>query len=172
MREFDMTSLREDTRMHREEMLSLFQQHRKAEAARNFDAIMATFVEDCYLETVPLNLRIEGRTAARAAYEGYFTAFPDLSPDDEGFAFGDDIMVTWGTLRGTSKGDFLGVPPSGRAFALPFVNVARFRAGRMAGESIHFDVATLCEQAGLPIDKIRAAAQLRAQALPRSGNAR
>ena len=158
--------------MQREEMLSLFQQHRKAEAARDYDAIMATFVEDCYLETVPVNLRVEGRTAARAAYEGYFTAFPDLSPDDEGFAFGDDVIVTWGTLRGTSKGEFLGVPASGRAFALQFVNVARFRAGRMAGESIHFDLATLCDQAGLPLDKFRAAAQIRAQALRGSAYAR
>jgi steroid delta-isomerase-like uncharacterized protein len=158
--------------MQREEMLNLFQQHRKAEAARDFDAIMATFVEDCYLETVPLNLRIEGRSAARAAYEGYFTAFPDLTPDDEGFAFGDDVIVTWGTLRGTSQGEFLGVPASGRAFALQFVNVARFRAGRMAGESIHFDLATLCDQSGLPIEKIRAAAQIRAHALPSSRHGR
>ena len=151
--------------MQREEMLSLFQQHRKAEAARDFDAIMATFVEDCYLETVPLNLLIEGRSAARAAYEGYFAAFPDLTPDDEGFAFGDDVIVTWGTLRGTNKGAWFGVPPSGRAFALQFVNVARFRAGRMAGESIHFDLATLCEQSGMPLEAIRAAAQIKAQAL-------
>lgn len=151
--------------MHRDEMLSLFHQHRKAEAARDFDAIMATFVEDCYLETVALNLRIEGRTQARAAYEGYFTAFPDLTPDDEGFAFGDDVLVTWGTLRGTSKGAFLGIPPSGRAFAVPFVNVARFRAGQMAGESIYFDLASLCDQGGLPIEKLRTAAQTRAQAL-------
>src|SRR5215470_18383610 len=151
--------------MHREEMLSLFQQHRKAEAARDLDAIMATFVEDCYLETVALKLRIEGRPAVRAAYAGYFTPFPDLSPDDEGFAFGEDVIVTWGTLRGTSRGDWFGVPASGRGFALQFVNVARFRAGRMAGESIHFDLATLCEQAGLPIEKIRAAAQTRAEAL-------
>jgi steroid delta-isomerase-like uncharacterized protein len=151
--------------MHRDEMLSLFHQHRKAEAARDFDAIMATFVDDCYLETVALNLRIEGRTQARAAYEGYFTAFPDLTPDDEGFAFGDDVLVTWGTLRGTSKGAFLGIPPSGRAFAVPFVNVARFRAGQMAGESIYFDLASLCDQGGLPIEKLRAAAQTRAQAL-------
>jgi hypothetical protein len=42
----------------------------------------------------------------------------------------------------------------------------------MAGESIHFDLATLCEQSRLPIDKIRAAAQLRAQALRKSGPAR
>jgi predicted ester cyclase len=100
--------------MHRDEMLSLFQQHRKAEAVRDFDAIMATFVEDCYLETVALNLRIEGSVQARAAYEGYFTAFPDLAPADEGFAFGEDAVVTWGTLRGTSKGAFVGVPPGRR----------------------------------------------------------
>ena len=59
-----------------------------------------------------LNLRIEGRTQARAAYEGYFTAFSDLTPGDEGFAFGDDVVVTWGTLRGTNKGSFVGVPPA------------------------------------------------------------
>jgi len=151
--------------MQPEEMLSLFKRHREAEAARDFDAIMATFVEDCYLETVPLNLRIEGRSLARAAYEGYFTAFPDLTPHDEGFAFGEDVIVTWGMLRGTSKGAWFGVPASGRAFALHFVNVARFRAERMAGESIHFDLATLCDQTGMPLEAIRAAAQIRAQAL-------
>jgi hypothetical protein len=48
---------------------------------------------------------------------------------------------------------------------LQFVNVARFRTERMAGESIHFDLATLCEQAGLLVEKIRAAAQARAQTL-------
>ena len=155
--------------MNREQMLSLFQQHRKAEAARNFDAIMATFADDCYLETVPLNLRIEGQGPARTAYEGYFRAFPDLSPDDQGFAFGDDAVVTWGTLRGTSKGDWFGVPGSGHSFIVPFVNLARFRADRMAGESIYFDLATLCDQAGLSIDKIRAAAQIRAQAVQGTG---
>ena len=62
--------------MQREEMLGLFQQHRKAEAARDFDAIMATFVEDCYLETVPLDLRIEGRRAARTAYTGILHCLP------------------------------------------------------------------------------------------------
>src|SRR5215218_9680146 len=98
-----------------EEMQRLFERHRDAEAARDYDAILATFVEDCFLETVALGLRSEGRAAARAAYQGYFTAFPDLSPDDQGLAFGDDVLVTWGTLQGTSGGDWLGVPPSGRS---------------------------------------------------------
>jgi steroid delta-isomerase-like uncharacterized protein len=143
-------------------ILRLFRAHREAEAARDYDAVLATFVEDCFLDTVALGLRSEGRAAARAAYEGYFTAFPDLTPDDEDFAFNDNALVSCGTLRGTSGGDWLGVPPSGRPFAVRFVNVAPVRDGLMVGESIYFDLASLCEQAGLPLEEVRAAARRRA----------
>ena len=146
-------------------MQRLFETHREAEAARDYDAILATFVEDCYLETHPLGLRSEGRAAARAAYEGYFTAFPDLEPDDEGRAIGEGVLAVWGTLRGTSGGEWVGVPPSGGSFAVPFANITTFRDGLMEGESIYFDLATLCEQAGLPIDEVRAGAKARADAL-------
>jgi hypothetical protein len=37
------------------------------------------------------------------------------------------------------------------------------RNGLMAGESIYFDLATLCEQAGLDRGEIRAAAKARAE---------
>jgi steroid delta-isomerase-like uncharacterized protein len=155
--------------MRPEEMRRLFERHRDAEAAHDYDAILATFVEDCFLETHPLGLRSEGKAVVRTAYEGYLTAFPDLTPDDRGVALGDDVMVVWGTLQGTSGGDWMGVPPSGRSFAVPFANVTPFRDGLMAGESIYFDLATLCEQAALPVDDVRAGAKERAEAL-RSGN--
>jgi steroid delta-isomerase-like uncharacterized protein len=149
-----------------EEMQRLFERHRDAEAARDYDGILDTFVEDCFLETHPLGLRSEGRVAVRRTYEeGYFKAFPDLAPEDEGSAFGDEVMVVWGTLRGTSKGDWMGVPPSGRSFEVPFANVTPFRDGLMAGESIYFDLATFCDQTALPLDAVRAAARERAQAL-------
>src|SRR5438067_1022082 len=138
-------------------MEDLFRAHRDAEARRDYDAVIETFAEHCYLETLPLGLRSEGREAARSAYVAYFTAFPDLAPVDEGAAFADDVMVTWGHLQGTSGGDWLGVAPSGRAFRVPFTNVATFVDGRMAGETIYFDLASLCEQAALPLDAIRTA---------------
>lgn len=148
--------------MDREAMMSVFRLHREAEARRDYDAVMDTFTTDCYLETVALGLRSEGREAARASYVGYFTAFPDLTPEDQGFAAGDDVLVSWGILRGTSGGDWLGVPPSGRSFAVQFTNVSTFKNERMRGETIYFDLATLCEQAGLSVDVIRAAARSRA----------
>jgi steroid delta-isomerase-like uncharacterized protein len=147
--------------MDHDEMVSLFRAHRDAEARRDYDGVMATFTADCYLATVALGTRSDGQDAARAAYVGYFTAFPDLAPDDEGFAAGDDVLVSWGTLRGTSKGPWLDVPPGGGSFAVPFTNVSAFKNGLMHGETIYFDLATLCEQAGVALESIRAAAAAR-----------
>jgi hypothetical protein len=100
----------------------------------------------------------------RTYEEGYFRAFPDLAPDDVGSAFGDDVMVVWGTLEGSSGGEWMGVPPTGRRFSVPFANVTPFRDGLMEGETIYFDLATLCEQTGLPLDAVRAAAKARSVA--------
>jgi hypothetical protein len=55
--------------MTREEMQRLFEQHRDAELARDYDGILETFVEDCFLDTKPLGIRSEGRQAVRSTYE-------------------------------------------------------------------------------------------------------
>jgi predicted ester cyclase len=115
-----------------------------------------------------LGLRSEGREATRIAYMAYFTAFPDLDSDYQGFAAGDDVLVGWGVLSGSSGGEWLGVAPTGGRFAVRFTNVATFRERRMAGESIFFDVATLCEQAGFSIHEVRAAAKARVAGAGRS----
>ncbi len=142
-------------------MARLFEAHRRAESDRDIDGVLDTFVDHPFLKNVPLGLRSDGRDAVRAAYEGFFSAFPDLTPLDEGIAYSDDAVVVWGTLRGTSRGEWFGVPPSGSSFNVPFANVAPFREGKMAGETIYFDLATLCEQAGLPLEDIRRAAKPR-----------
>ena len=70
-----------------DEMLELFRLHRDADAQRDYDTILDTFAEDCYLATAALGTRSEGRTATRAAYVAYFTTFPDCEqagvPSDE-----------------------------------------------------------------------------------------
>ena len=57
--------------MDRTEMLRLFEAHREAEAARDIEAILETFVADCFLETMPLGLRSERRDAVRAEMQPY-----------------------------------------------------------------------------------------------------
>ena len=56
--------------MNPAEMERLFQMHRDAERQRDFDGVMKTFTENCYLETIALGSRSEGQAAARAAVRG------------------------------------------------------------------------------------------------------
>lgn len=60
-----------------------------------------------------------------------------------------------------ARGEWLGIPPGGGTLAVAFANVVPFSQGLIAGERIYFDLATLCEQAWLPIEQVRAAAAAR-----------
>jgi steroid delta-isomerase-like uncharacterized protein len=146
--------------MERADMKSLYLEHRMVEEARDLDSVVATFDDDCFLENVALATRATGRDAVRRSYEALFATFPDLSPQSEGEAYGDDVFVTWGTVRGTMRGAWLGIPPTGRSFTCAFVNVVPFRNGRMQGERIYFDLPAMCRGVGVAADDVidRAAA--------------
>lgn len=102
--------------MNRDEMLRLFEAHRAAEAARDFDAILATFVDDCFLETVRSGCGRRARWQPGLLIEGFFTAFPDLSPDDQGMAFGDDVIVVWGACGEPAVATGSGFPRAAARF--------------------------------------------------------
>ena len=123
------------------EMKRAYDEHREVEEARDLDAVLATFSDNCFLENVALGMRAEGKKAVRESYEALFTAFPDLSPTSEGFAYGDDVFVTWGTVHGTLEGPWLGLEPTGRSFTCAFTNVVG-----------------LCSQVGLRAEDVLAAA--------------
>jgi steroid delta-isomerase-like uncharacterized protein len=146
--------------MERADMKRLYLEHRMVEEARDLDSVVATFDDDCFLENVALATRATGRDAVRRSYEALFATFPDLSPQSEGEAYGDDVFVTWGTVRGTMRGAWLGIPPTGRSFTCAFVNVVPFRNGRMQGEKIYFDLPAMCRGMGVAADDVidRAAA--------------
>jgi hypothetical protein len=97
--------------MEREEMKRLYLEHREVEEARDPDAVVATFDEDCFLENVALGTRATGPDAVRRSYQALFGAFPDLTPTSVGEAYGEDVFVTWGTVHGTMDGPWLGIEP-------------------------------------------------------------
>jgi steroid delta-isomerase-like uncharacterized protein len=144
--------------MDRVEMKRLYLEHREVEEARNLEATVATFDDDCFLENVLLGTRASGREAVRRSYEALFRAFPDLSPTSVGEAYGEDVFVTWGTVHGTMDGPWLGIEPTHRSFTCAFVNVVPFRNGKMQGEQIFFDIPALCAGAGVSIEEVLAKA--------------
>jgi steroid delta-isomerase-like uncharacterized protein len=141
-------------------MKRLYLEHREVEEARDIDAVVATFDDDCFLENVALGTEALGRDAVHKSYLALFEAFPDLSPESDGEAYGADVYVTWGTVHGTLDGPWLGIEPTHKPFSCAFVNVVPFKNGKMQGEKIYFDIPKLCADADVSVDDVlkRAAA--------------
>lgn len=151
--------------MTRDAMRAVVERHVAAENRRDLTGAMATYADGCFYDSVGLGVRFEGRDAVAAQYAALFHAMPDGELAIEGEAFGDDVLVHWGTFHGTVTGEFMGLPPTGRSVALPAVAFFTFRGGLMAGERLVFDLATLCDQAGVSLQAVQAAARGLASAL-------
>lgn len=149
-----------------EQMKKVRDEHVDAETRKDLDGALATYHEDCFYTNVPLGLTVRGKREIGPYYAQLFQAFPDSELESEGQAFADDVMVDWGTFRGTSQGKFMGLEPTGQTVALPVVAVFTFRDGLMLGEHLYYDLVTLCAQAGIELEQLRAAmTRFRAAAL-------
>jgi steroid delta-isomerase-like uncharacterized protein len=76
----------------------------------------------------------------RAAFNPTFTL-------EHVIADGDKVAVMW-TNRGTNATEWMGMPPSGKSFAVPGVDIFLFRDGRLAEHWDVVDRLTMLEQVG------------------------
>ncbi|HEX8968562.1 MAG TPA: ester cyclase [Chloroflexota bacterium] len=75
-------------------------------------------------------------------------AFPDwYSTAEELIAEGDRVAERW-TGRGTHRGEFQGIPPTGRQVAVPGVVFYRLRGGRIIEFRGSFDMLSMLQQLG------------------------
>jgi steroid delta-isomerase-like uncharacterized protein len=141
-----------------QEIRQIVHQHKAAEARHDAVAAAATYAEHgCYYHHVALGLRLEGRDAVAAGYAANFRAYPDSEVVEEGEAVEGQTYVHWGRFRATVMGSWLGLPATHRRLDLPFAAVIEVRDGRMVGETLYYDLDTLCAQAGHAIETVRAA---------------
>ena len=76
-------------------------------------------------------------------------AFPDWhSTPEELIAEGDRVAERW-TGRGTQRGGFQGIPPTGKQVAVPGVVFYRIQDGKIAEFRGSFDLLSLLQQLGV-----------------------
>ena len=64
-------------------------------------------------------------TTCRAAFHGLHVTIDDIMAD------GDKVIARF-TARGTHKGEFMGVPPTGKAITLTAIEIFRIKDGKIA----------------------------------------
>jgi steroid delta-isomerase-like uncharacterized protein len=75
-------------------------------------------------------------------------AMPDLNYSEEEMIAEGDKVVTRYTARGTNKGTFMGMPPTGKQFAVKGIQINRITDGKIAETWDYMDYFGLMTQLG------------------------
>ena len=133
-------------------------------AAEN-KAVLASFVEEVinegqleraddlvavdFVELDPLPGQQQGREGLKQVISAFRTAFPDIRwVIEEMVAEGDKVFSRF-TWHGTHRGEFFGVPATGRQISVKGMVVDRVVAGKMAESRLLMDGLSMMRQLGV-----------------------
>lgn len=122
---------------------------------KNIDATMATMASDPFLNHVPVMTGGIGSRDVRHFYSRYF--LPGHPPDTEvvpiARTVGEDRIVDELIHKFTHTIEMLwilpGIPSTGKRVEVAVVVVVQFKDGKIAGERIYWDQASVLAQLGL-----------------------
>ena len=129
----------------------LWVRHAIAEDRRDIAGLLSTLAEDCVYHIVPTGQRWEGHAGARAFYETFLGAFPDVTFALADIVVGPQGVIEIARMQGTHQGTWAGIAATGRQVDCWIVIHFPWdhEAGKFAGEDIYFDLAELSRQLGV-----------------------
>jgi len=109
-------------------------------------------VVERYLEEV-LNggdQKVERELVANASFserlQGFRRAFPDVEVETTLILAEGDVVAVHSVGRGTHRGPFYGIPPTGRRWSATCTALYRVRDGRIADAWVNWDRLAILEQ--------------------------
>ncbi len=97
----------------------------------------------------PLPLDSTGAEAMKEVFGRLHGAFPDLQVEIDDLIAEGDKVVSRNTVTGTHRGEFMGVPATGRQVRYDEIFVVRFADGRVVETWGVVDMASLMRQLGV-----------------------
>ncbi|MBM3738873.1 MAG: ester cyclase [Acidobacteria bacterium] len=86
------------------------------------------------------------RESVLALFNMLWMAFPDLTPEILEQLAQDDRVATRKVFRGTHRGEFLGMAPTGKAVAIQVIDIVRIQDSRISEHWNVVDAASLIRQ--------------------------
>jgi steroid delta-isomerase-like uncharacterized protein len=133
----------------RRRRLDLLEEHFASEVDQQFERTLATFAGTPRYEIVPLGAVHEGDEAVLAYHRAQRTSFPDQRHENVRMHVSDDdTIIAEFDLLGTNLGEFMGAPPTGKAFRVPTIAVFFFEGELLVNERVYLDLVSLLTQIG------------------------
>jgi steroid delta-isomerase-like uncharacterized protein len=78
----------------------------------------------------------------------FLNAFPDGLSTIEEMVAQDNLVATRGVYRGTHRGDFMGMPATGKQVEVPWISFDRILDGKLAEHRFLMDIQVMMQQLG------------------------
>lgn len=103
-----------------------------------------------YEGSIPFIGKVD-RDGERAAVGMFRKALPDLRFEIQDIVVeGDKGVVSW-NVHGTSRGEFLGIPPSGKSETVHGLSLVEFSGDRVRKDITELDLPKLMSLLGMPV---------------------
>lgn len=94
----------------------------------------------------------QDREGFKRLFRMFIAAFPDLTFENELMVAEGALVASHNMMRGTHRGDFMGVPATGKSFAVYASDVCRFTDDGLIAEHWGvFDMGSLMRQLGVSV---------------------
>ena len=116
------------------------------ELLRNLDILDEVYAEDLVWHEPDQDVR--GLEEAKRFVTTYLSAFPDLNATvEDAIAEGDKVVTRW-TLRGTHRGELMGIAPTERQIELKGITIHRVEGSKIVEEWEGYDNLGIMQQIG------------------------
>jgi steroid delta-isomerase-like uncharacterized protein len=132
---------------------ALVREHMDSENRHEFDVTLGTFEHPRY-ELIGTGEVHDGADEVGRYYEETRRAFPDQRNETLAIHHADDAVLVEAVVRGTHKGPFRNLPPTGREFELPILAIFVFEGDKLVCERVYFDQTTVLRQLGVARDPL------------------
>jgi len=96
----------------------------------------------------PGGLDVRGPEALKEHAAKFYTAFPDFLHTIEDIVAEEDKVVARFTNRGTHKGEFMGIAPTGKQVTFTAIGISRITEGKLVEAWVDYDALGLLQQLG------------------------
>jgi steroid delta-isomerase-like uncharacterized protein len=134
--------------MTRKEISEFFARRNEVWQRHDVAALVLNHAEDGEVDS-PLWGKVKGRSAIQKIYSHWFASFPDAEYSSEHLLIDKDKAVQFVRMTGTQKGDFCGLPPSGKRFEMRGSFLFFFAEGRIKREIRVYDFTGILVQLGV-----------------------
>lgn len=118
----------------------------EAENSHDSEKVLALLTDDTVFEDVTFGVVKKGKDGFKQMYSTYMTASPDCKLEPKAWVTDDKSFAIEIVYSGTQKGDFPGLPATGKRFSIRGCSFGEFENGKIKARRDYWDMVTMRKQ--------------------------